>query len=1324
MGMKEPPVPTDEDSRLSTLNSLDLTEYSTQKFIYGSIDFLASLSGNKACSLELVHRRTVLIFTPDCEAPQEKARNRSLASFAILDDEPLIIHDLSTSSYWNSGPSEEVPNIHTYFGCPIILDGQRIGALCLASQDAQEFSVIEMHSAKRMALQIQDYLKLVKKTNTAIQLIRRLQKERSRFATLQNVAAIAELNTDGEFTFTNEQFAKTYGYTTTQTIGRKHSILLPYNQRNSEAYTSIWQRLTAGEVVSDEYERITQDKETIWVLAIYVPVLDFSGETVSFVEYWFDITTHKLRSLRDYHYHSILDKNLVLVEADGDGKIIDANTNFCDLLGQTLANIEGKSCRDLAPNGDNQTHWPWEHSVKGEANPSQFPFLTSWDEVKWVDGLFVKMYPERHHNERYLLIGVDGTKRKQSQIFLSEIVNGLSSDSAVAEFSIDGKIQQANSTFLRLLGYGYDEVLGADHAILLGPDEFGSHASEIFWAELCSGRTQVGQFERFNRFGEKIIIHGLYLPVRDDLGKIRKIVLLALDATDDLSERDNIEVELQQLRLRNVELKDSFARYLTLGTTISIGLFATDTEGNFSWLNGRFCQLLQRSYQELIGQNLDLSAHPVDASRVATEWQHSFDSLESYTSTHRILALDGTTLSVEVKANPSFNQGVFVGYVGTMEDLTEEEIARERLNLATAAAQIGIWDWYVREDSLVWDSTMLSIYGISPQDYSGAYDSWKNALLPGDRQRAEYELKEALDTGRLFQSRYRIRRPDGQIRVIEATGCVLRDHLEEPIRVIGTNIDVTAQQQREAEMRLMRRAAETAAQAKSDFLANMSHEIRTPLTSIIGYAENACGDEYSDMQRKEALQAIMVNGEHLLQIINDILDLSKINAGALRFENKQFSPVQLVKDVESMLGTKVKDKEIELHTTLVWELPDTVRGDPFRTSQILLNLLSNAIKFTPRGSVTLKMWCDRQAEHLHFEVSDTGIGMDTATISKLFAPFSQGDDSTTRKFGGTGLGLTISKELVTRMGGQISVASEVGAGTTFSFYVPTGPLSQVRWLSTDIAPKVDVVAAMEPSPLEEMRGLTGKVLIADDAPEVRALLQFALQMTDLELTFVTDGQKAIDMATSRQFDLIMLDMQMPIMDGYTAAQVLRKNGIGIPIIAFTANALSEYVDRSLKAGCTEILVKPFTKQALARCLLSNMSSKEQTHSPANQPIEELRHLDNNGSSGDVTVCSMFEEDPEMLDLVYSFVEILGVRLQKLALLNQNGNYQEISEMLHSARMYGYPVLDEIVEELSAANKSGDGALFASLIDKLETTFSSIVRGVVVMEQQIQKGEEH
>lgn len=427
--------------------------------------------------------------------------------------------------------------------------------------------------------------------------------------------------------------------------------------------------------------------------------------------------------------------------------------------------------------------------------------------------------------------------------------------------------------------------------------------------------------------------------------------------------------------------------------------------------------------------------------------------------------------------------------------------------------------------------------------------------------------------------------------------------------------DITEQCAREDELVRMRTVAEAATYAKGQFLAHMSHEIRTPLTSIIGFAEAAREEGVTAAEKVQALNTILSNGRHLLGIINDILDFSKLDVGALELERRPISLVKLVDDIRVLMVPRLAEKGLSLIINYEWPLPETISVDGVRLMQILVNLTSNAIKFTERGRVEIKVWCNRGAHMACFSVTDTGIGLSREEMSRIFQPFVQADVGTARKFGGTGLGLSISKQLVDRLGGQLSVTSELNVGSTFTFSVDTGDLSSAKWITSVPTETSEYNRKERPA-----RNLVGRVLIADDAADNRNLLQFILRKTDLEITFVENGKEALDVALGNHFDVILLDMQMPVMDGYTAAREMRAQGIKVPIIAITANAMKQDVLRCIEAGCTMHLPKPFGRDALLDCLYQQLL--------AGRPVK---------SNGDVVLSEMFKDDPGSLSIIMEFV---------------------------------------------------------------------------------------
>lgn len=451
----------------------------------------------------------------------------------------------------------------------------------------------------------------------------------------------------------------------------------------------------------------------------------------------------------------------------------------------------------------------------------------------------------------------------------------------------------------------------------------------------------------------------------------------------------------------------------------------------------------------------------------------------------------------------------------------------------------------------------------------------RHLVHPDDVDRMHEETIAALKEKREFEVEIRCRRADGAYFWHNVHGVPVCNHEGAIERIFCTITDIHERKKIEFELLEAKEAAESASRAKSAFLVNVSHEIRTPLNSIIGYSELMRDGDVGPRERNEMLDVVIRNGKAVAQIIDDILDLSKIEAGKLKVEPKPVHVAELLHDVTAVFDIIARSKGITLGVRSSLPPNATVHTDPARLRQILINLVGNAVKFTSHGGVEIavdfEVGSDPSSGLIAFRVKDTGIGIASADQESLFQPFVQADGSLTRKFGGTGLGLALSRRLARAMGGDVVLeSSEKGRGSTFSCFL------RATIESSGAGPR----SGREPKPNDNgsLRGL--RILIVEDSPDSQTLMKRILEKRGAIVETASNGEQGFEKAVGNGFDVVLMDIQMPVMNGYEATEKLRASGYEGPIVALTAHALAEEKQKCLSSGCSDYLTKPVDKAEL------------------------------------------------------------------------------------------------------------------------------------------------
>ncbi|CAD5924934.1 Sensory/regulatory protein RpfC [Planktothrix tepida] len=751
-----------------------------------------------------------------------------------------------------------------------------------------------------------------------------------------------------------------------------------------------------------------------------------------------------------------------------------------------------------------------------------------------------------------------------------------------------------NHEVLDILGYSPEQIQGMDSQLfihLVHPDDLNTvliHLNNLHTLQNVEKRNCEYRLRDVNGEWHWLLSRDAAFLYNKD-GTLKQIVGTAQDIT----ERKQSEEKLQNL-------SDRLSLAIKSG---GFGIWEWDIlQERIIW-DERVYELYgleKPDVPETTYQTWANALHPQDRERTETAIQQALRGEQEYDTEFRVIHSDGSIRYIKAYALVQRNNsGEPQRMVGVNFDITPAKEAEEklrilsdRLSLAIESGGFGIWEWDILQDLLIWDDRMYELYGVEKSDRRKSAQTWLNSLHPDDRELIE-AMNQQWHHKQTINTEFRVIHPDGSIRYLKSYALIQNNERGEPQRMVGLNFDITSAKEAEKQLRqvnerltLTNAELDRATRLKDEFLANMSHELRTPLNAILGMSEGLQDGVFENLseQQKQAVNSIDRSGNHLLALINDVLDLAKVESGKLELQLAQVSINYLCTNSVTFVRQQALKKNIQLTTEIPKRLEDIV-VDEFRIRQVLINLLNNAVKFTPDGGsvkLEVKVISSTPQNLLQFSVIDTGIGLTPENASKLFQPFIQIDSSLNRQYSGTGLGLALVRRLVELHQGTVGVTSELGKGSCFMVCLPY-VVSKAPTVETTISPPNSIqYKEFQPSKhspiltISQRPSSSTTLLLVEDNELNIATISSYLSSKGYKIEIAKNGEEGVTLAKSLSPDLILMDIQLPKVDGLEAIRQIRAEQrlTSTPIIALTALAMTGDQEKCLNAGANDYLSKP------------------------------------------------------------------------------------------------------------------------------------------------------
>ena len=1010
--------------------------------------------------------------------------------------------------------------------------------------------------------------------------------------------AIIEVDLTGAVVQWNRGAEEMFGYSHQQVLGKPLTHLIVPEDQRVQADNELTSAMELRAKTDTLAQRCTEQGALLDVLVYTAPLLGEQNKVVGAASIIRDISKLRAAERQLKELNSQLESRVALRTAQvvqardeleslvnalpyavlavsAEGRIYKANQKSRERFALAEENLMGRRLEEILPGDYSAQINPWLFYLpEGQVNFGEYSCAQA-QALAHYQWLLIPAISQNTYKGFYF-VEQDVSTLKNNKIKLAAtlaeqeaLLKSINAQFLLSITDQNGIIQTVNEPFCQFSGYSRDELIGQSHSIM----KSGQQGKEFWgrvWQTILSGEPWRGELCNRKKNGDLYWLDTVIAPIHGADGRIERFIALRSDIT--------ARREAEAARYRVSQLLTS-----VLNAASEVSIIATDLNGVITVFNRGAERLLGYSADEMVGQLTPAVIHVPDEvlarSRELSE-QYSelitgFDTfvyvprkLEAETRRWTYVRKDKSEIPVLLTVTSIRSaKGEIEGYLGVAMNISEQLASQakiaavtEQLLQAAAVANLGIWTWEFSTDELRWNEQMFELYQQDPalgRNGQLAYQHWAERLVPEDLAGAQCALQAAIKGEAEYDLIFRLNLPSGHLRYIKAQGRISRDKHGTPVSITGINLDITELYLHEEELRLARDLAQEASRAKSQFLANISHEIRTPMNAVLGMLQLLQTTALSERQREYSHNAIGA-ARSLLGLLNDVLDFSKIEAGKLQLDAHEFSLEDLLHDVAIVLtGIQSAKRQVELLFDIGLDVPRYLVADKLRLQQILINLTSNALKFTEQGFVTLSIKTrktEQQTVSLEVRVLDTGIGIAPEHQKKIFEGFTQAEASTTRRFGGTGLGLVICQRLLTLMHSQLHLSSSVGEGSQFWFELQ---------LPVGAAPSPQAPAA-----------LYRQVLLIEEHNQARALVMEQLSPWAEEVIGVTGVPQATELMAARMaaIDLVVADWHSGNSDGVNLIKTLADNtAAALPPVVFMVRADDKEL---LHQRCQEAQFRP------------------------------------------------------------------------------------------------------------------------------------------------------